>query len=209
MPAATRLYLARHGSTVVSHEDRFAGSSDVELSERGREEAERLGRRLADRRFAAIYTSPMRRSVDTATRVAGPHDLDPRPSPELVEVDHGRWEGLTRREVESKFPQEHADWERDPFNTAPRGGTTGAVVVTRVVPFIQRIAREHAGREILAVSHKATLRLLTAILLGIDPRRYRDFLDQRPCALSLFELRDASSARLLLFNDVSHHAPDH
>jgi len=201
-----RLALVRHGSTVVSDEDRFAGSSDVALSDRGREQARRLGERLAKTHFDAIYTSPLQRCRETAARLAEGHGLEPRASPALVEIDHGRWEGLTRDEVEARFPAEYALWTDDPFSVAPENGTTGAEVVARVLPCLRQLFRDHADQQILVVSHKATIRLLVTILLGIDPRRYRDFLDQRPCALSWLELRDPTRARLLLFNDVSHYA---
>jgi probable phosphoglycerate mutase len=203
-----RLALVRHGSTVVSDEDRFAGSSDVALSERGREEARLLGERLAKTPFDAIYTSPLQRCRETAARLAESHGLEPRPSPALVEIDHGRWEGLTRDEVEARFPEEYAQWTDDPFSFAPEGGTTGAEVVARVLPCLRQLFRDHAGQQILVVSHKATIRLLVAILLGIDPRRYRDALDQRPCALNWLELQDPTRARLLRFNDVSHYAAE-
>lgn len=203
-----RLALVRHGSTVVSDEGRFAGSSDVALSDRGREEARSLGRRLARVRFAAIYSSPLQRCLDTASLIAEGHDLVPSVHDELVEIDHGRWEGLTPEEVEARFAQEHEAWVRDPFSFAPEGGSTGARVVERVVPFVHRLVHEHAGEQVLVVSHKGTIRLTAAILLGIDPRRYRDLLSQQPCALNVFEFRDPGRARLLLFNDVSHLASD-
>ncbi len=193
---------------MVSDEDRFAGSSDVALSDRGREEARLLGERLAKTHFDAIYTSPLQRSRETAARLAESHGLEPRPEPALVEIDHGRWEGLTRDEVEARFPEEYALWTDDPFSFAPQGGTTGAEVVARVLPCLRQLFRDHAGQQILVVSHKATIRLLIAILLGIDPRRYRDFLDQRPCALNWLELRAPTRARLLRFNDVSHYASE-
>jgi probable phosphoglycerate mutase len=68
------------------------------------------------------------------------------------------------------------------------------------------IVREHAADKILIVSHKATIRLLLSSLLGFDPRRYRDTLDQNPAALNIVDFKDAVSARLTLFNDTSHYA---
>jgi probable phosphoglycerate mutase len=65
--------------------------------------------------------------------------------------------------------------------------------------------REHPGKNILVVSHKATIRLLVSSLLGFDPRHYRDNLDQKPAALNIVDFRDATRARLTLFNDTSHY----
>ena len=66
------------------------------------------------------------------------------------------------------------------------------------------LVRKHPGENILVVSHKATIRLLLSSLLGFDPRRYRDNLDQKPAALNIIDFKDATRARLTLFNDTSH-----
>ena len=63
---ATRVFIVRHGATVLSAEDRFAGVTDVELSEEGREQARRLAERLSDEKIAAVYASPLGRTVETA-----------------------------------------------------------------------------------------------------------------------------------------------
>src|SRR5882757_7346776 len=96
---ATRVFMVRHGATVLSAEDRFAGATDVALSEEGQSQARALGERLADAEIAAVYASPMQRTVATATFVAAPHQLGLTSDPGLREIDHGRWEQLTRREV--------------------------------------------------------------------------------------------------------------
>src|SRR3954470_11552168 len=102
----TRLYLVRHGSTVLSAEDRFAGSVDVELSDEGRRQAGALAERLAGEKISAIYSSPLSRTVETA-RIVGRHfGVEPVLRDELREVSHGRWEGLTRRDVEDGFAEE-------------------------------------------------------------------------------------------------------
>jgi probable phosphoglycerate mutase len=66
--------------------------------------------------------------------------------------------------------------------------------------------REHAAENVVIASHKATIRLLLSSLLGFDPRRYRDTLDQNPAALNIVDFKDTVSARLTLFNDTSHYA---
>src|SRR5512143_2979498 len=117
----TRLLLIRHGATVLTAEDRFAGSTDVELSDEGKRQARLLGERLAGEPLAAVYASPMTRTMVTASLVGAPHKLEPQPVDGLREIAHGRWEGLTRKEVESRFQEEYASWEQDPFTFAPEG----------------------------------------------------------------------------------------
>jgi broad specificity phosphatase PhoE len=124
----------------------------------------------------------------------------------LREIHHGHWEGLTRQEVETGFAAEYAAWEEDPFTFAPEGGESGVSVLARALPALREIVVGHAGLNVLAVSHKATIRLLLSSLLGFDPRGYRDRLDQAPACLNVLDFRDPVRARLMLFNDTSHYS---
>ncbi len=202
---STRLFLVRHGATQLTAENRFAGAVGVDLSEEGRVQVRRLSERLAGDDIAAIYTSPLSRTMETAEILAKPHGLAPLREDGLREISHGRWEGLTRAEVEERFPGEYETWESDPFTFAPEGGETGRAVLARALPVIRRIVVAHAGSTVLVVSHKATLRLLLSSVLGIDARGYRDRLDQSPACLDVVDFKDPSRARLMTFNDVSHY----
>src|SRR4051794_37575692 len=161
-----RLLLIRHGATALTAEDRFSGSVGVDLSEEGRAQARRLGERLAHAPIAAVYASPLSRTLETATIVAQPHTLVPISRDGLREISHGRWEGLTRHEVESRYPDEYEAWESDPFTFAPEGGESGVAVLARALPVIREIVVSHVGQNVMVVSHKATLRLLLSSLLG-------------------------------------------
>src|SRR6476659_3676848 len=202
----TRVFMVRHGATVLSAEDRFAGATDVELSDEGRKQVRRLADRLSGEKVRAIYASPLGRTVETAQILAKPHSLEVHTRDGLREINHGRWEQMTRKEVEQAFPEESAAWERDPYTFAPVGGESGLAVTARALPVLMDIVREHAGDDVLIVSHKATIRLLLSSLLGFDPRRYRDTLDQSPAALNIVDFRRGAGARLTLFNDTSHYA---
>ena len=200
--SVTRLFLVRHGATTASAEDRFAGSIDTPLSEEGRRQARLLGERLAREDIDAVYASPMTRAMETAKLAC----RDPKSTPELREIAHGHWEGLTRAEAEQRYPAEIAAWEEDPFTFAPEGGESGVLVLARALPVIRAIVERHQGKQVLVVSHKATLRLVLCSLLGIDAKGYRDRLDQSPACLNVIDFRDPVRARLMLFNDTSHYA---
>lgn len=208
MTNATRILLVRHGATVLSDEDRFAGESDVALSEAGAEQARRLGERLREVPIEAFVASPLSRALETARRIAAPHGAEVATDPAFREISHGRWEGRRRAEVESRFPDEYARWERDPFTFAPEGGETGLMVTARALPALLELVEARQGATILIVSHKATIRLLLSSLLGFDPRAYRDRLDQSPAALNVLDFRGLENARLSLFNDTSHYRDD-
>jgi len=204
----TRILLVRHGATVLSAEDRFAGSTDVELSDEGRRQARGLAQRLATQPLTAVYASPMKRTRETASIAAAPLKLEARIDEGLREIGHGRWEGLTRKEVEARFGEEYGAWEEDPFTFAPEGGESGLSVIARALPVLRAIVVRHPGETVLVVSHKATIRLVLSSLLGIEPRGYRDRLDQAPACLNIVDFKDPVRARLMLYNDTSHYAVD-
>ncbi len=208
MSGPTRIFVVRHGATTLSAEDRFAGATDIPLSEEGRAQLRRLAERLSCEPLAAVYASPMKRTLESATILAAPHGLPVQPRDALREVAHGRWEGRTRAEVEALYPGEYARWEEDPYTFAPEGGESGLAVTARALPAFCEIVSAHPGAPALVVSHKATIRLVICSLLGFDARRYRDRLDQSPACLNVLDFSGPSRARLTLFNDVSHYAAD-
>src|SRR5947209_1429441 len=202
---ATRIFMVRHGATTLTAEDGFPGATDVALSDEGREQTRRLSERLAGEKIAAVFASPMSRTMETAQILAAPHALAVQPRDGFREISHGRWEQMTRREVEERYPEEAADWEKDPYTFAPEGGESGLAVTARALPALVQLVRQHPGETLLVVSHKGTIRLLLSSLLGFDPRRFRDNLDQNPAALNIVDFKDPSRARLTLFNDTSHY----
>jgi broad specificity phosphatase PhoE len=203
----TRIYLVRHGATVLSIEDAFAGATDVALSDEGRGQARSLAERLAGEPIAAFYASPMSRTMETARIIAQPHGLEVKPRDGVREISHGHWEGKKRAEVEKLYPEEYARYEADPFSTSPPGGESGLAVTARALPALLAIVEENCDRQALLVSHKATIRLLVCAILGLDPRGYRDRLDQSPASLNILDFKDLAHARLSLFNDTSHYSP--
>jgi probable phosphoglycerate mutase len=202
----TRVFMVRHGATVLTAEDRFAGETDVQLSDEGREQTRHLAERLSTENISGVFASPLSRTMETAGILAKPHGLAVQPRDGFREISHGHWEQLTRREVEQRFPDEADAWEKDPYTFAPEGGETGLAVTARALPALLDLIRRHPGESLVVVSHKATIRLLLSSLLGFDPRRYRDNLDQNPAALNIVDFRDPTLARLTLFNDTSHYS---
>ena len=202
----TRLFFVRHGATVLTAEDRFAGETDVLLSDEGRAQLRALGERLRNEPIDAVYASPMKRTIESAQIVSAPHSLEIHTHDGLREISHGRWEQLTRAEVQKMYPDEYSRWELDPYSFAPEGGETGLQVTARALPAVLEIVVRHQGQSVLVVSHKATIRLILSSLLGFDPRSYRDRLEQSPACLNILDFKDLTHARLTLFNDISHYS---
>jgi len=201
----TRIYLVRHGATDLTAEDRFAGSTEVALSDEGRTQVAALAQRLRCDSLDAVYTSPMHRTIETARIIAAPHGLEPLVEPDLREIAYGHWEGRSRDEIEAAYGDEYDAWQEDPLTVAPAGGESGIDVLARALPVLRRIVQHHRDGAVLVVSHKGTNRLLVSSLLGFDTRGYRDRLDQSPAGLTILDFATDVRARLRLFNDVSHY----
>ena len=178
----TRIFLVRHGATTLTAEDRFAGSSNVTLSEEGRRQVTSLAQRLENEQLHAVYCSPLDRTVETAKILAVPHELTPIREDGLREIDYGHWEGLRRSEIETEFADEYAAWQEDPFTVGPLEGESGVNVLNRSLPVMRRIVEDNRHKNVLVVAHKGVNRILISSLLGFDVH-----------------------ARLRLLNDVSHY----
>lgn len=169
LPLSARIVLVRHGQTDYNAEDRWQGSrSDVPLNEAGfeqaRETAEGLARRYPDG-FDALYASDLLRARQTAEVIARRFGLDVRIEPALRELDHGRWDGRTKREVVERWPEEHAAYRADPRTVRRGGGESYEDLGERVWPALERIAERHAGGRVVVVSHGGPIRLVLARVL--------------------------------------------
>jgi broad specificity phosphatase PhoE len=200
------LYLCRHAQTASSAVDSFNGRRDLPLTEAGREQARALGSRLSSVQFVGVVTSPLARAIDTALLVApgNVHSVVDG----LTEIDYGGWEGLSPEKARALDPARYDAWEEDPSRTSPPGGETTAAVAERALDALAEIQRGYPEGPVLAVSHKATLRILAAALTGAPVAGYRKRWPQDECALNLVELRPAKEPFLRLWNDTAHLGPD-
>jgi probable phosphoglycerate mutase len=200
------LYLCRHAQTVSSAVDSFNGRRDLPLTEAGREQARALGRRLSTVQFVSVVTSPLARAIDTALLIA-PNNVH-SVLDGLTEIDYGGWEGLSPEKARALDPARYDAWESDPSRTSPPGGEAAAEVAARAVEALAQIQRQFPDGPVLAVSHKATLRILGAALTGGPVSLYRKRWPQDECALNLVELRPGKDSFLRLWNDTAHLGPD-
>lgn len=202
------LYLARHAQTSSSKVDSFNGRGELGLTEVGREQARRLGARLAGVPFAAAYRSPLGRTAETLALIAP--ELEAQVLPGLSEIDYGHWEGLSAGAARALDPAHYDRWVANPAEVSPPGGETAAQVAARALAALELIRSRHEGsaRPVLAVSHKATLRILGAALTGAPIAGYRLRWAQDECALDLVELRAGKDPFLRLWNDTSHLGED-
>jgi broad specificity phosphatase PhoE len=199
MSSTTRLLLVRHGETLANREFRYIGTRDDELSEQGRMQAEALAEALSILPVTAVYSSPRRRTRDTAAPIAAHHHLDVQLLPELVEGSFGAWEGMSRAEVLARSPEDERmlrAWEADP-EIAPPGGESFAAVRERVVGAVERLALLHPDQTIVLVSHVGPIKVLLAVAMGAPlSSLFQIFLD--PATISVVDWRHPRSTVRLL-----------
>jgi len=202
----TTLIVIRHGETAWNREKRMQGTTDTLLSEVGRAQAQSLGRRLAGRRFSALYSSDLSRARDTARAIAEHTGREVVTEPRLQERRFGIFEGLTAAEITSRFPEEHARFaSRDPDYAVP-GGESAREFTQRCLGCLSEIAGRHGGGEVVVVSHGLVLDALYRAAHGLDHGAPRP-VPLINASMNLFGY-GGGAWRLVLWGDVSHLAPD-
>lgn len=196
-------YLLRHGETEWNAENRLCGRTDVPLTEAGRRQARSLAERLKSIPFEALYSSPLKRALETARLISESVGLQPVPDQRLVELDYGQWEGKTSAEIMENDPKTFRAWDADPAQVAPPGGESGLEAQQRVVAFLDFLAAGHPQGHVLVVFHKTVCRLAICHALGMSPSEYRRRLILNNAALSIIQARPYGW-QLITFNDTSH-----
>lgn len=198
----TTLHLARHGETVWHAENRYAGSSDIGLTDRGLAQAEALGRWAADARPVAVYSSDLSRAMITATPAASVLGLDLQIDARLREVHFGRGEGLTTAEMREQFPEALAEFHRKPGRSPLPGGEPGLNAVNRAWAALEQIAAHHEAGPVLVVMHSTLMRLVLCKVLDMPLNRYRSaFPSVVNAAITTISI-GAGPTALLAYNSV-------
>jgi len=172
----TTFFLARHGETVWHADHRYAGISDVGLTQHGLGQAAALGAWAADARLDAIVASPLSRARRSAAPSAETTGLPVRIDDRLLEVDFGAGEGLTPAELEQRHPDAWSAFRRSPASSPLPDGESGRDAIARALPVFDELHGEFPDGRVLVVAHATLLRLLICDLAGIDPDGYRDLL---------------------------------
>ena len=197
----TDLVLVRHGETVWHPENRYAGRSDVALTELGHKQAGTLARWAATADLDALWCSELRRARETAAPCAEATGLTPRVDPRLNEVDFGHGEGLTASELRQRFPLEASAFCDDPVRHFLPGGEDPRAATARAVACLKEIAEEVPHGRVLVVAHNSLIRLTLCHLLGIPLSEYRRLFPLvRNCSINELRLCSSHQPALLQFN---------
>ena len=180
----TKIILTRHGHVEGIMPERFRGRADLRLTERGLEEARAASRRIgATWQVAAVYTSPMSRSLRTAEIIAAPFGLDAQPIDTIIDIDYGEWQGLTPDEARARWPRKLALWHRRPDLVRIPGGESLQDVLARAADALRAMVDRHPEDVVVLVGHDSINRVILLHALELPLSRYWR-LAQAPCAIN-------------------------
>jgi probable phosphoglycerate mutase len=199
-----RLILVRHGETASNRDGLGLGRQDVPLTEKGRLQAEALAEALSTYQIAAVYSSPLRRAVDTGEAIASRHGLEVVADDALTEMDVGEFDGVSFEEMRKRHPEFLVDWlgEKGALLRMPGACESLQEVQERACDAIRRMAEQHGRETVVAVSHNFTIHALLCDALHMsvcDFRRLRHDL----AAISVIDVRGGVMI-VVHMNDVCH-----
>ncbi len=196
---ATKLYIIRHGSTEGNAKKRYCGFLDLALNNKGKTQARRLQRRLKNEIVHEVYSSDMKRAIETAGIVFRGYDI--KKVADLREMHFGIFEGLTYQEIMREFPKTYEKWIADPFNTIIPGGESLNILKKRVVRAFRKIILRHPYQTVAVVCHGGAISAFINHIL-----KSKDFWKYIPHSASLTVLESSSNKKIKisLLNDTAH-----
>ena len=196
------IYLIRHGETLWNKNQRFQGMIDTELSENGIRQAQKLARRLIGRKFAAIYSSDLKRAFATAQEIATGSGMEITAEPRFREMSFGEWEGLDYSGLGKKWQGKMNGFFRDPMSVAIPGGESFDDFCNRVCSAFYEVVARHEGQDVLIVSHGGSIRAIIADILKFPAASFWSVRLENT-AVSIIQVADG---RFLLskLNDTTH-----
>ena len=196
-----KLILARHGETVWNIEKIYRGRVDVNLDEMGIKQAELLGNYLSHWGLEAIYSSPLRRALETANIIARYQKIGVHIAEDLIDFDYGEWQSLPEQEAKRLYPTLHNEWHNNPNKVKMPGGESLEDVRRRVIKVVNDVLARYQGSVVL-VSHRVVNKVLICYLLGLDNSYFWN-IKQDVGGITIFNYVDRRFV-LTRHNDTSH-----
>ncbi|MCR3758276.1 histidine phosphatase family protein [Clostridium felsineum] len=198
----TTVLLVRHGETEWNVQGRFQGCHDINLTNNGIRQAEKVSKRL-EGKFDCVYASPLKRAFDTASLIAETKGIKPVVEEDLREINFGLWEGLTMKDIELEFPKEFNIWRNDAEEGPLCGGDLSIKRASlRAKEAVLKIVRENKGKSIVMVAHGGIIKAVLIALFNWDMLMYHRILLGNTSICKL-EFND-DMPRIVTLNDVSH-----
>ncbi|MGQ9456928.1 MAG: histidine phosphatase family protein [Anaerolineae bacterium] len=205
----THLLLVRHGESEANRQGIWQGDTDGTLSPLGHLQAMLVAERLAEWEppVQRLYTSPLRRAMQTAQAIAQRLGLDLAIHPDLREIGVGQVSGLTMEEFAQRFPDVYTRWlDKEDLDFTWPGGERRRAFFQRVGRAVGEILARHAGEAVALVTHGGTIRAAVASLLGPRGAPWWSY-EAENASITYLTVRATGEADLVLLGDASHLAP--
>lgn len=182
-----KIIIVRHGETEWNKEEIFRGGKNIPLNKNGLKQVKLLSKKLSDLKINRIFSSPLKRASQTSEEIAKFHNLNVEMENSLIDINFGRWEGMTLKEVKRKFPEKYKIWVNNPENLKFPEGENLKNVRERVENFLQeKVFNLKEDSCIAVVSHRVINKIIILSLLGI-PNKYFWNIKQDVATFTLFE----------------------
>jgi broad specificity phosphatase PhoE len=199
------LILIRHGETEWNRAGRCLGIADIELNEIGRKQILELGLSLKDTDVSAVYSSDLKRAMNTASEIAKHHNLRVNVDTDLREMNQGELEGLLFEEIRVRYAHVLKEWRESPETLRIPGGESLMQVQERAWRAFKKVSSLHSRENVVAVSHNLTITALLCKIRGVGLKGFRNFNLHAACKNVIYSAYGLVEVRVL--NDVSHLSP--
>lgn len=191
--------MIRHGETEYNKEDKITGQKDIELTDRGREQAEKLAKRLKDIDFNSAYSSDLKRTLKTTRAVAEKHNLHVETSEDLRERSFGKYEGKPKNNWKN-IVRKNEDTGND---LAPKDGESLKEAGKRFLGKLDELKQFHQGEDILVGGHGVAIKATILQILDLEGKYYSK-LEQNNTAITELNYSEEKVWKIIRMNDFSH-----
>lgn len=198
----TRLILVRHGYTYWNEEKKYQGFTDIDLNPQGIEEAKKVAKRLSFEKIDMIYSSPLKRSLETAEIINETFNKKIHIRDCLKEINFGDWEGFTFDEIVSHYPELSEEWLSKPADMRPPNGENFRDLQERAINVLHEIYDINKGKNVLIVTHGGLISVLVCHILKINIEELWKFISSNTGITILEELDN--ELILTTFNEHGH-----
>jgi broad specificity phosphatase PhoE len=198
-----KLLLIRHGHTEWNELGKAQGRTDIPLSKTGHEQAQALADALRNEKPEAVYTSPLRRAVDTARYIGIASSADVIVEDALTEIQFGEWEGLSFEQIGKTYRGVYAVWRDTPFDCSVPKAESLKEVLDRCVDLLDIWQKRHKDGTIAVISHTLPIKMMIAYLIGLPYNRIHALRLDNTGRTELIVKPDGRNI-LTVMNDTSH-----
>lgn len=197
---STKVILIRHGETDWSYQKRYCGFTDIDLNEKGRQQARRLLKRLSKEKIHKVYSSDMKRTLQFAEIVF--KDLPAEEMLDLREMNFGIFEGLTYKDIMEKYPKVYREWLGNPLDIIVPRGESLKTLARRVRKALKRILSQNSDKKVAVFTHGGPIRVILCDILELDLKEVWK-IEQGLASISIIEFVEGRG-KVHLLNDISY-----